>query len=133
MSNMRYDWWPYVKGMIRRYPDLKRQYMELKSVRLSAHITGMPRSGRISKSTEDVALRELSPTNQREYDAVRRALLTTERSKNGVDRVRLVQLVFWNGYTISEAALKLHRGERTAREWHRSFIRLVAKFYGLLD
>ena len=133
MSNMRYDWWSYVKGMIRRYPDLKRRYAELRKVSLSAPVTGMPRGGRISKPTEDVALRELSPTNQREYDAVRRALLTTERSKNGADRILLVQMVFWNGYTISQAASKLHYGERTAREWHRVFIRLVAKFYGLLD
>ena len=25
MSTPRYDWWPYVKGMIRRYPELCRQ------------------------------------------------------------------------------------------------------------
>ena len=133
MSKMRYDWWSYVKGMIRRYPDLKRRYAELRRVSLSAPATGMPRGGHISKPTEDAALRELSPTNQREYDAVRRALLTTERSKNGAERIQLVQLVFWKGYTISEAALKLHYSLRTAQEWHRTFIRLVAKFYGLLD
>ena len=133
MSKMRYDWWSYVKGMIRRYPDLKKRYAELRRVSLSAPVTGMPRGGRISKPTENAALRELSPTNQREYDAVRRALLTTERSKNGAERIQLVQLVFWNGYTISQAAYKLHYGERTAREWHRVFIRLVAKFFGLLD
>lgn len=133
MSNMRYGWWSYVKDMIRRYPDLKRRYIEMHKVSLSAPINGMPHSGHVSKPTEDAALRELSPTNQREYDAVRRALLTTGRSKNGAERIRLVQLVFWDGYTISEAALKLHYGERTAREWHRAFIRLVAKFYGLLD
>lgn len=26
MSRPRYDWWPYVKGMIRRYPALAEQY-----------------------------------------------------------------------------------------------------------
>ena len=25
MSTPRYDWWPYVKGMIRRYPELCRR------------------------------------------------------------------------------------------------------------
>lgn len=26
MSKPRYDWWSYVKGMIRRYPELRRRY-----------------------------------------------------------------------------------------------------------
>ena len=133
MSNTRYDWWPYVKGMIRRYPELKRRYIELHRVSLSAPITGMPHGGRVSKPTEIAALRDLPPTQQREYDAVRRALSTTKRAKNGADRLRLIELVFWEGYTISQAATKMHYGERTAREWHRMFIRLVAKYYGLLD
>lgn len=133
MSNMRYGWWSYVKDMIRRYPDLKRRYIELHSVSLSAPINGMPRGGRVSKPTEGAALRALPNTDQREYDAVRRALSTTKRAKNGADQLRLIKLVFWEGYTISQAATKMHYGERTAREWHRMFIRLVAKYYGLLD
>ncbi len=135
MSNMRYGWWSYVKDMIRRYPDLKRRYIELHSVSLSAPINGMPRSGHVSKPTEDAALRELPPTNQREYDAVRRALTATRQAKNGADRLRLIQLLYWEHgrYTLAEAALKLHYSTQAVKEWHRQFVRLVAKYYGLLD
>lgn len=28
MSKPRYDWWPYVKGMVRRYPALCREYAD---------------------------------------------------------------------------------------------------------
>ena len=30
MSTPRYDWWPYVKGMIRRYPELCARQEELR-------------------------------------------------------------------------------------------------------
>ena len=36
MSRPRYDWWGYVKGMIRRYPALCRQYWDLHSQSVTA-------------------------------------------------------------------------------------------------
>ena len=37
MSTPRYDWWPYVKGMIRRYPELRSRDADL-------HTTAAPRT-----------------------------------------------------------------------------------------
>ena len=35
VSTPRYDWWPYVKGMIRRYPELLEKEKELHRISLS--------------------------------------------------------------------------------------------------
>ena len=83
MSKPRYDWWSYVKGMIRRYPELRRRYGALREGRLTADYSGMPRGGGDGRAVEGLAIRELPSTSQREYEAVRRAVETTEHYRNG--------------------------------------------------
>lgn len=46
MSKPRYDWWTYVKGMIRRYPALHAQYIALHETTITAQLTGMPGGAR---------------------------------------------------------------------------------------
>lgn len=134
MSNPRYDWWPYVKGMIRRYPDLKRQYDALHETGTTAPLTGMPRGNSVSNPTADAALRELPPIHQKEYEAVRKAVEATRQRKDGTDRLKVIQLVLWDkSHTLVGAAMKVPCSERTAQEWHREFIRLVAQNFGLLE
>jgi hypothetical protein len=134
MSNPRYDWWPYVKGMIRRYPALKERYDVLKQMTITAQLTGMPGSNNISKPTEDAALRLLPPINQKEFDAVHRAIETTKRYKNGDDRMKVIKLVLWDkSHTLAGAAIKIHCSEPTVWRWHSEFIRLTASYFGLLD
>lgn len=96
MSNPRYDWWGYVKGMIRRYPD--------------------------------------GYVNEKEAAAVKSAIENTSKMNNGDDRLKIVDLVFWKRtHTLPGAAMQIPCSERTAQEWHRQFIRLVAKNFGLID
>ena len=134
MSKPRYDWWPYVKGMIRRYPKLKEKHGDLHSQSVVASLSGMPSGTGTSRSTENVALRELPTTEQREFEAVRKAIETTERYKDGQARIELINLVLWRrSHTIAGAALRTPCSERLAQQWHRDFIRLVAKYYGLMD
>lgn len=134
MSKPRYDWWPYVKGMIRRYPALKAQYADLHSQSMTADYSGMPRSGSPSRSTEAASLRELPTTAQREYEAVRRAIETTERYRNGRDRLYVIKLVLWDrSHTLEGAALMVPCSVITAKRWHGEFIQMVAGYYGLLD
>lgn len=134
MSKPRYDWWPYVKGMIRRYPALKAEYADLHSTSMTADYSGMPRGSGGDRVLESVALRELPSTRQREYEAVRRAIEVTERYANGRDRLAVIQLVLWDkSHTLAGAALMVPCSEVTAWRWHSEFIRLVAKNYGLLD
>lgn len=134
MSKPRYDWWPYVKGMIRRYPELAREYEDLHSQAITQAYTGMPGGGGDCRAMESVAIRELPGTRQREYEAVRRAIAATERYPNGRSRLKVVKLVLWDrSHTLEGAALVVPCSYMTARRYHHEFICLVAEFYGLMD
>lgn len=134
MGKPRYDWWPYVKGMIRRYPKLKEKHGDLHSQSVVASLSGMPSGTSVSRSTENAALRELPTTEQREFEAVRKAIETTERYANGLDRLRIINLVLWKQtHTLEGAALRVPCSIATAKRYHGEFIRLVAKHYGLMD
>lgn len=134
MSTPRYDWWPYVKGMIRRYPELCRQRAELQSISLAPALSGMPRArGRHSDPVADAVSRELPAINRRELEAVQQALNETLKLPDGAERLTMVRLVFWeNRCTLEGAALILHRCHRTLCQWHGDFIREVARAFGLL-
>lgn len=137
MSTPRYDWWPYVKGMIRRYPELCAQQAELRQTVVSPAMSGMPGGrGKLSDPVADAALRELPEINRREMEAVQRAIEETCALKNGSERLEMVKLVFWDrtkSYTLAGASLKMHWSERNLAEWHREFIRCVAKCFGFLS
>lgn len=134
MSRPRYDWWGYVKGMIRRYPQLKEEYADLHSQSVTPNYSGMPGGGGSGRTVEVIALRELPSTKQREYEAVRRAIAATERMKASRDRLKIIDLVFWKqSHTLDGAALTIPCHYNTAQRYHADFIILVASFYGLLD
>ena len=104
MSSPRYDWWPYVKGMIRRYPELCARQEELRRTKMSPNLTGMPGAhGQTSDPVADAALRELPEINRRELEAVRQAIEETLTMPNGKERLEMGRLVFWktNVFTIS--------------------------------
>ena len=133
VSKPRYRWWGYAKGMIRDYPALKERYEELHSISAVANYSGMPRGGG-DRSLENIAIRELPTTEQREYEAVRLAIEVTKRYRNGADRLKVVDLVLWKGsYTLAGAAMAVPCSLRSAAQWHGDFIRTVAKNYGLMD
>lgn len=120
--------------MIRRYPLLKEEYAELHKQGVTASYSGEEPTGGISRSCESLAIRELPYNKQREYEAVRRAIKTTERYKNGRDRLRIIEMVLWKrSHTLEGAALLVPCSERTAKQWHGDFIKLVAGNYGFMD
>ena len=134
MSKPRYDWWGYVKGMIRRYPQLKEEYADLHRQSTTANYSGMPGGGGAGRAVEEVAIRELPATRQREYEAVRRAIAATERMNSSRDRLMIIDLVFWKRTrTLEGAALMVPCSYRTAQRYHETFIELVATEYGLMD
>lgn len=134
MSKPRYDWWSYVKGMIRRYPELCAKEKALRETCLSPKLSGQPGGkGRASDPTADAALRELPEINRRELEAVRKAIEETRRLDTGEERLRMIRLVFWDRtHTLEGAAMKMHRCKQTVTLWHRDFIRCVAKHFGLM-
>ncbi len=134
MSRPRYDWWPYVKGVIRRYPALEEEYRDLHSPTVTASYSGMPGGGGDGRPMENLAIRELPTTRQREYEAVRQAIHITERMRSGGQRLQLIRLVLWqNRYTLRSAALQIPISYDMAKMYQREFIYLVARCYGLLD
>lgn len=134
MSSPRYDWWPYVKGMIRRYPELCARQEELRRTKMSPNLAGMPGAhGQVSDPVADAALRELPEINRREMEAVRQAIAETLTLDTGQERIQVIRCVFWDKtHTLEGAAMKLHRCKRTVAQWHGEFIRCVAKYFGLL-
>lgn len=127
MSKPRYKWWGYVKNVIRAYPGLKKEYEELHEQSITANTSGMPGGGGAGRAVEGIALRELPKPAQREYDAVRKTIMLTERMKAGSERIKLVDMVFWKGsHTLSGAAMALNISYETAVEYHRDFIMMTA-------
>ncbi len=131
MSKTKYRWWTYAKNMIRYYPTLKAEYEELHRQSTTPALTGMPGGGDISRKTESTALRELNGTEQKEYDAVRRAIETTQRHKNARERLEIINLVYWReSHTLRGAALKVGYSYGRAKQFHNEFVKLVGSFYG---
>lgn len=134
MSKPRYKWWGYVKNVIRAYPALKREYESLHEQSVTANMSGMPGGGGVSRGTEDIAIRELPYTKQREYEAVRRAVEATKQLKSGEERLKIIDLMYWkNSHTLAGAGLKVGYGYDRAKQFHREFIVTVATYYGLMD
>lgn len=133
MSTPRYDWWPYVKGMIRRYPDLCLKEAALHDTAITANISGMPGGGKRTDKTADAALRTLPEVNRRELEAVRAAVNETKTQDSGNLRLELVKLYYWKrSRTLFGAAEDVHVSRSTAKRWNTEFVKLVAKNFGLL-
>lgn len=63
--------------------------------------------------------------------AINKAIKQTEGMDNGEDRMKAVQLVYFNDrYTIAGAADKLGYAEMTIRRWLSAFANLAGKYAG---
>ncbi len=134
MSKPRYKWWGYIKNIIRAYPGLKKDYEALHEQSVTANTSGMPGGGEVSRGTENIAIRELPYTKQREYEAVRRAVEHTMHFRNGKERLEIINLMYWkNSHTLAGAGLQVGYGYDRARQIHQEFVVAVATYYGLMD
>lgn len=134
MSKPRYPWWGYARNIIRAYPARKREYEELHRQSITAQMSGMPGGSDVSRGTEDIAIRELPYTRQREYEAVKRAIETTRQLPNGEQRLRIIDMVYWKrSHTVEGAAMRAGYSTDRGKQMHGEFVRLVAKNYGLMD
>ena len=87
MSNSREPWWGFCRNIVRMYPVYLERYRALHEVSMTANYTGVPGAPGPSKSTEEVATRELNQTEQRSLDAVEAAIRATKRRKDGREMV----------------------------------------------
>ena len=138
MNKMREPWWGFCRNIVRNYPLYLARYRALHEESLTANYTGVPGDNTPSRSTEEVATRELNQTEQRSLDAVENAIRVTQRRKDGKERLTLIRLVYWppqpnRALKLYEACVKVNISEATAYRWHRDFILTVARFRGFLD
>ncbi len=133
MSKPRYNWWSFALAIIRDYPARATALKDLREQKLTADLSGMPGGGGTGRSTENHAICQLPPQEQREYDAVNQAMKRTRAMPEGKLRINTVKLSILKGYGIPAAALTLNIAERTARRYRWQFILLVGHMYGFLD
>ena len=115
---------------------LKASLEELHAVKVTAAygLDGGGGSGGISRPTEQAAIRELPTTQQREYEAVKRALAFYGDKSYGEDFLRFVSLYYWQRRgTMSAIARRVNVAPITIRKWNRQFIVAIARNYGLMD
>ncbi len=135
MSNPRYPWWGYVRGMIRQYPALWDEYAALHAQGTTPSYSGMPGGGGEGRPLEAIALRELSGGRQKEYEAVTKAIERTKALPNGEARLAVISFLYWEGRKgyrlMAQAAQMVHYSEETVKMFHREFFYQVAMAYPL--
>lgn len=116
--------------MVYRYPNLSQMH-NTQSVRITQSYTGMPGGGGASRTTESVAIKHMSNTNEREFEAVRLALRQLEGKWNNDERLKFIELVYWKRVcNFRGAARRLHVSYSTVWRWNRDFIRQVGFNFG---
>lgn len=132
MSKPRYNWWSFALAMIRDYPARARELRTIRTQKTTARISSMPGGGNASRGTEGVALRQLPPQEQREYDAVDGAIAMTRAMPEAEQRLKVVKLTLWRGCSVKGAAPIVNVAESTARRYRWQFVLLVGHKYGFL-
>lgn len=128
-------YWAGAMEAVREYPKHKAELQRLHSQKITANLNGMPGGGGESRTTENIALKELSPAKQADYEAVHLAIEQTQREGSGDEVMKLIRMKYWQGrhLTLAAIAMRLNISEATARRWHGAFIRKVLKNRGLRD
>lgn len=128
MSIYKYWWHPNVVRAIRQYPALVSAKEDKQTQSMTANYNAMPRPGGVHRTSEDVALRQLSDREEEIVYAVGKAVEEIKRHADGHEVLAVVKLVDWDrSHGTDEAAYKLHMSERTARSRRNRFIYAVAK------
>lgn len=106
---------------IRAYPKLKAAYGELKR-----------KPGGRRDPTTDAALRELPPEEQRQYEAVRRAIGRTGQLDHGAERLMVVRLHYFNDLIpLEDVAEKMSLTLPTVERYREDFIRCVEELLNI--
>ena len=133
MSKPRDNWRPYVINVLRDYYLFKHTASEARSQRMTTQYNKGRGAGGASRTTELAALRTgLTRQQERELEAVEKAVKLTRRGPDGKLRIKVVEMVYFRGtHTIEGAAQQVHVCYNTAWKWTDNFIRMTAKNLGL--
>lgn len=135
MSRYENDWWRNAVWAVRNYPARKAEYDELHRQALNQKLTGMPSGGGSGRTTENIALRQMPPMKQTEYDAVTRAISITRGLPYGDQRLDLINRMYWQGkkLNITQVIYQVKVAEATGKRWHNRFIRTVGECLGYIS
>ena len=133
MSRYKYWWYPNIARALKAYPGLIAKKDDIQRQNIIARYSAEPSGVGASRSTEDIALRDLPPAEAALVDAISSALDEASHRRDGEYIVRLIDLVYFRQtHTIQGAATALHMTEKTARRKHGDFITTTAKKLGYL-
>ena len=134
MSKPKDDWFKSAVWVVRNYPARKEEYEQLHAALTGSPVSGMPKSGGVSRAVENIALRTMAPMKQLEYDAVTRAIEVTRLLPDGNLRIDLIDRMYWRGkkLNLDDVTYPIGIAEATGKRWHGAFIRLVGEFLGYI-
>lgn len=105
-KKQHYPWWNYVKYIVQQYPAWNKAS----------------------------PYEEMLRTDWQGWGAVRRTIDLTERTEDGLSRMKVIRLVHWDRtHTLEGAALSVPCSRSLASKWQREFFEEVARNRGLLD
>lgn len=134
MSHYRHWWYPNISRALKAYPSLIAKKDDIQRLNIIAKYSGEPSGGGASRSTEEIAIRDLPPAEAALVDAISSAMDEISRRRDGDYIVRLIDLVYFRQtHTIQSAAAVLNMSEKTARRRHGDFIILTARKLGYLQ
>lgn len=134
MSKPRDDWFRNAVWTVRNYPARRSEYEELHTQSVVSDTSGIPHGSGVSRTVENIAIREMAPMKQLEYDAVTKAIEVTRLLPDGDNRVAMIDLMYWRGkkLNIDDVICTVGVAEATGKRWHGAFIRLVGEFMGYI-
>ena len=132
MNRYNDNWRSYAINAIRDYLRYKMIAKEAQSQKITAQFNKGRSGSAVSRTTETAALRTgLTRQQQKEFEAVDRALRSTRHLPDGKLRVKVVEMVYIRGtHTIDGASRNVHVSYMTAWRWTDTFIRTVGENLG---
>lgn len=116
MSKPANSWYGIVIKTIRRYPELKKRKAQMHNSNIIANYSAMPKSNTSSRTTENIAIRELKPADERELQAVEKAIGVMYSLNEGKEIMKIVELVdFKHTHLLRGAAFVYELDSRA--EW----------------
>ncbi|MCQ2113328.1 MAG: hypothetical protein MJY95_08325 [Bacteroidaceae bacterium] len=133
MSKYTHWWRPNVERALREYPRLKAKKNAMQECSITPNYSGLSGSTGPSRTTEQIALRQLPDEEEKWIVAIERATEEIAKQKDGADVLRIVEECYYRkSMTLAGVAMKYYMDERTALRRRNRFIVSVAKHMGYL-
>ena len=133
MSTYKYWWRPNLERALKEYPSMRERKAELQSSPLTPNYNPMPSGNSPSRTTENLAARQLPEEEERWLDAIEKAIEDVRKQADGDAVMGLVSCIYFKKtHTLNGAAALHHMSESTAKRRVGRFLIAVAKHKGLV-